>query len=113
MSSLAEYNGEVSGWGRNVTRKTKNRVLRLVLNIGPGYNDQKSTVSRFLGEANKISFSFPYYMIFVHKGAGRGYGGSKSKKFTNKFGGKTATNINSLGKIMEASGSLSPGSTRL
>ena len=99
MSTLAEYNGEVAGFTRDTTRKLKNRVLRLVLNIGHGYDDLKGSVRKTLGEANKISFTFPYYMVFVHKGAGRGYGGSKSGKFTNKFGGKSITSSSSKGKM--------------
>lgn len=99
MSGLAQYNSEVSGWTRDTQRKVKNQVLRLVLNVGPGYNQQKTSVRKYYGEANRISFSFPYYMVFVHKGAGRGYGGSKTGKFTNKFGGKTLTNSLSAGKM--------------
>jgi hypothetical protein len=99
MSTLSEYNGEVNGWTRDTQRKLKNRVLRLVLNIGHAYNDLKGSTRKYMGEASKISFVFPYYMVFVHKGAGRGYGGGKSGKFTNKQGGKSITNTASFGKM--------------
>lgn len=99
MSNLTQYNSEVSGWTRDARRKLKSRILRLVLNIGHGYNDLKGSVKKYMGEANKIGFSFPYYMVFVHKGAGRGYGGSKSGLFTNKSGGKTATSATAMGKM--------------
>ena len=99
MTTLSQYNTEVAGWTRDSTRKMKNQVLRLVLNIGHGYNDLKGTNSKYLGEANKISFKFPYYMVFVHKGAGRGYGGTKTGLFTNAKGGKGKTNPLSFGKM--------------
>jgi hypothetical protein len=99
MSTLSEYNSGVAGYTRDTTRKLKNRVLRLVLNIGPGHDNLKGSTRNYRGEASKISFSFPYYMVFVHKGAGRGYGGSKTGKFTNAFGGKTLTSSGSMGKM--------------
>lgn len=80
-------------------RKTKNATLRMVLNIGPGYNQQKVGTKLYMGEANKITFSFPYYMVFVHKGAGRGYGGLKTGKYTLASGGKGITNPASMGKM--------------
>jgi hypothetical protein len=99
MSGLAEYNSGVTGFTRDTTRKLKNRVLRLVLSIGHGYNDLKGSTKSYMGEKNKISFTFPYYMVYVHKGAGRGYGGIKSGEFTNKFGGKSITSLASKGKM--------------
>jgi hypothetical protein len=99
MSKLQEYNSQVSGWTRDTQRKLKNRILRLVLNIGHAYNDTKGSTKRYMGEANKISFAFPYYMVFVHKGAGRGYGGSKTGLFTRGNGSKGRTSRSSFGKM--------------
>jgi hypothetical protein len=99
MSAVSDYNRNVSGWSRDTLRKTKNRTLRLVLNIGPGYNNQKVGTKLYMGEANKITFSFPYYMVFVHKGAGRGYGGIKTGLFTTSKGTKGITNPASMGKM--------------
>ena len=96
---INQYNAEVSDWTRDTRRKIRNQVLRLVLNVGPGYEQQKTSLRKYYGEINRIGFSFPYYMVFVHKGAGRAYGGSKTGKFSNKAGGKTATNPKSMGKM--------------
>lgn len=71
----------------------------MILNIGPGHDQQKVSVKKYAGEASKIDFSMPYYMVFVHKGAGRGYGGSKTGEFTSLLGGKRKTNTSSLGKM--------------
>lgn len=94
-----EFNQDVRQWSADSRRKMKNEVLRLVLNIGPGHDQLKSSTQSYHGEINRIGFSFPYYMVYVHKGAGRGYGGTKSGLFTNKRGGKTATNPLSAGRM--------------
>lgn len=99
MSAVSDYNRNVSDWSRDTLRKTRNRVLRLCLNVGPGYDNQKVATKKYNGEANKITFSFPYYMVFVHKGAGRGYGGIKSGLFTRANGAKGVTNKLSFGKM--------------
>jgi hypothetical protein len=98
MSILSDYNRDVANWGRDTLRKTKNEVLRLVLDIGPGFNNQQVSTKLYAGEANKIIFSFPYYMVFVHKGAGKGYGGSKTGLFTRASGAKGVTSKASYGK---------------
>lgn len=95
----AKFNQEVRSWTSDSRRKLKNEVLRLVLNVGPGHDNLKSSNKSYSGEINQIGFSFPYYMVFVHKGAGRGYGGNKTGFFTNKRGGKTATNPLSSGRM--------------
>lgn len=99
MSNVSVFNKEVRAWSNETKRKMKLRTLQLVLNIGPGYNNQKVAVKNYLGEASRIQFAFPYYMVFVHKGAGRGYGGNKTGLFTRKNGGKGRTNRFSFGKM--------------
>jgi len=93
------YNKQVNAWNASTRRDMKKEVLRLVLNIGPGYENLNSGVRKYMGEAAKIQFSFPYYMVFVHKGAGRGYGGKKSGIFTRKDGSKGTTSKSSMGRM--------------
>lgn len=98
MSAVQEYNREVGDWGRDTLRKTRNAVLRLCLNIGPGYEQQKVSTKLYAGEASRIDFRFPLHMVFVHKGSGRGYGGSKTGLFTRQDGSKGVTAQTSSGK---------------
>lgn len=97
--NTSEFNQGVSAWSNGTKRKIKLEVLRQVLNIGPGHNNQQVAVRKYAGEASKINFSFPYYMVFVHKGAGRGYGGNKTGLFTRASGRKGTTNPLSMGKM--------------
>jgi hypothetical protein len=99
MSNTSLFNQQVSSWANETKRKMKLRTLQLVLNVGPGHDQQKVTVRRYQGEASKIQFAFPYYMVFVHKGAGRGYGGNKTGLFTTKSGRKGITNKASMGRM--------------
>lgn len=99
MSNVSLFNQQVQGWSNETKRKMKLRTLQLVLSIGPGHDQQKVSVRKYFGEASKIQFAFPYYMVFVHKGAGRGYGGSKTGLFTTRTGRKGVTNKLSMGKM--------------
>lgn len=98
MSKTQQFNTDVAKWANETKRKIKLEILRLVLSIGPGHNQQKVGVKKYAGEASRIDFNMPYYMVFVHKGAGRGYGGSKSGLFTSPTGKRT-TNPLSAGKM--------------
>lgn len=100
MALLDEYNKDVSGWARGTKRKLKLKVIQLTTEYsGHSRTDLNTDVKKYRGEAAKINFAFPYYMVFVHKGAGKGAGGSKTGKYTKKDGSKGITNPNSMGKM--------------
>lgn len=99
MAKTSLFNQQVAQWSNETKRQMKLKTLQLVLSVGPGHDNQKVSVRRYHGEASKIQFTFPYYMVFVHKGAGRGYGGNKTGLFTTRGGGKAATNKSSMGKM--------------
>lgn len=98
-SFTGKYNKDVREWTSQTRRVMKNEVLRMVLSKGPGYKSLRSTVQNYRGEASKLGFVFPYYMVFVHKGAGRGYGGNKTGLFTKKNGSKGQTSKSSMGRM--------------
>jgi hypothetical protein len=100
MARVDEYNKDVQEWTADTKRKLKREVIQLTAKYsGKGYAEQKATSKRYAGEASKITFSFPYYMVFVHKGAGRGYGGNITGKFTRKDGSKGTTSALSMGRM--------------
>lgn len=96
--SVQEYNRDIADWGRDTLRRTRNEVLRMCASKGLGVTAQSTGTKLYAGEASKIWFQFPYYMIFVHKGAGRGFGGSKTGLFTRADGSKGTTSESSKGK---------------
>lgn len=100
MALVDDYNKDVSKWTQETKRKYKLKIAQMTAKYsGKGYSEQKAETRKYAGEASRITFSFPYYMVFVHKGAGRGYGGSITKKFTRKDGSKRDTNPLSLGRM--------------
>lgn len=50
------------------------------------------------GVIERISFKFPRSLIWTHKGAGKGMGGSKGSSWTDAQGNRHSTNPRSLGK---------------
>lgn len=50
-------------------------------------------------QINQIGIKLPRILIYVHKGAGKGRGGSKGSKWVDKYGVSKSTNQNSLGKM--------------
>lgn len=50
------------------------------------------------GVIEVISFKFPRSLIWPHKGAGKGMGGDKGSRWTDRFGNSHTTNAASFGK---------------
>jgi hypothetical protein len=100
MTLLDKFNQDVSKWTRGTKRELKLEVIQLTaIYSGHARTDLDAKVRRYAGEASKINFAFPYYMAFVHKGAGKGYGGTKTGLFTRTNGTKGTTNPDSMGKM--------------
>lgn len=51
------------------------------------------------GAASRIKFEFARHGVFVHYGAGRGYGGTKGTTWKNRLGFMKKTSIASRGKM--------------
>lgn len=59
----------------------------------------KSRVKLRNGEPYVITFNFERYMKYAELGAGKGRGGLKGSKWTDKFGVKKSTSPKSLGRM--------------
>jgi hypothetical protein len=51
------------------------------------------------GAVNLIRFKFRRSLIWTHKGAGKGRGGTKGSKWTDKYGNQKSTDPKSFGKM--------------
>jgi hypothetical protein len=51
------------------------------------------------GAVNSVGIKLRRSLVYVHKGAGKGRGGSKGSKWVDKFKVEKSTNPNSLGKM--------------
>src|SRR3546814_11249373 len=100
MARVQQFNRDVRGWTAGTKRKMKLNVVRMTaVYSGHAREDLFTRVRSYMGEASKIQFAFPYYLVFVHKGAGRGHGGFKTGKFTRADGSKGLTRRSSMGKM--------------
>ncbi|SDM40998.1 hypothetical protein [Pedobacter antarcticus] len=107
MARIDTYNRDVRSWTKDVKRKLQLNILQMTsVYSGRAKKELESSVKNYAGLASKIGFTFPFYLVFVHKGAGRGYGGSGHQfggntvhQFTRRDGTKKATNSTSWHKM--------------
>lgn len=77
---LTEFNKAVQKWHHSVAAQLRagiaSRSMRIARNLRPNaYTDK-------YGLINRLGFSFPRHGIYIHKGAGRGQGGTIGSNWT-------------------------------
>jgi hypothetical protein len=94
-----EFNQAVRQWG-HATREEVRQALASVgaKNTGRLIREVNVRMGQQFGRANRVTFGFPRYLVFVEKGAGKGYGGKKGSRW-NTNGETRRTNKGSLGKM--------------
>ena len=84
-----ELNREVKGWAKDTSNMSLSEITRL--KAYDTYQLFKSLRYRFgydSGQVEKVSYQFPRYGVFVHKGVGRGWPISRVKASGGKPGGR-------------------------
>jgi hypothetical protein len=101
-----DFNNDVLTWKGSTERTLQNQasVFGIIHRAGspspgPSMRRIRSTHTTKDGLVSKISFKFPRNLIFVHKGAGNGRGGTKGSKWITASGKSKSTNPASLGKM--------------
>jgi hypothetical protein len=100
--NIEAQNTGVIRWKDNSFRSIKASYMRLIRSAGrsgDGLDSLKMRTKQTYGEVDQITLTFKRYLIWVHKGAGKGEGGSKGSTWYDKFGKMKKTNPESLGKI--------------
>ncbi len=94
-----EFNDAVRQWGR-ATREEVRQALASVgaKNTGRLIREVNVRMGQQFGRANRVTFGFPRYLVWVEKSAGKGYGGKKGSRWTTN-GETRRTNKGSLGKM--------------
>jgi hypothetical protein len=100
------YNDQIKNWTLEFVRELKAEISSLNIEHSPNSPSSRSMVSTIKGKTrqqadvvNRISIAMPRHAIYVHKGAGKGRGGSKGSTWINAKGEQKSTNPNSLGKM--------------
>ncbi|MDU1906655.1 MAG: hypothetical protein E6772_17960 [Dysgonomonas sp.] len=99
---LNEYNDNVKDWGKNTSVKLKASVKSLIdrdLLLSDSIKPKVYYDRKYAKEANRVGFTFVREGVYVHKGAGRGKGGTKGSKWFNLKGERMSTNPDSLFKM--------------
>lgn len=102
IDDIAKQNEGVKAWSRATFQEIKNRYMRFVKSperSGDGLDNLKANSGSRYGEIDRVGFKFNRYLVFVHKGAGRGHGGLKGSVWTDRFGKQKKTRSGSLGKM--------------
>lgn len=101
MENIELQNTRVKSWGSQSLQEIKNKYISMVRSpnrSGDGLDSLKLRTRKTSGEISQVIFGFNRYLVFVHKGAGAGAGGSKGSTWFNN-GARVQTRSSSLGKM--------------
>lgn len=103
---LDKYNDEVKQWGTDMIPQFKSKALGHGIRHRENSPSPTASISKFrnrfytvAGVIERISLSFPRSLIYPHKGAGKGRGGTRGSRWVDKYGNAKKTNPESYGKM--------------
>lgn len=100
QNSREKLNADLRSWSEATKKDLRSTMNRLSIHeTGELMKSVSYKMSMNYGQVNRIRLRFQRYGIFVEKGAGRGYGGSKGSKWIDKKSSSHQTNSASLGKM--------------
>ncbi|MGN7786808.1 hypothetical protein ACTJIJ_19905 [Niabella sp. 22666] len=109
------YNQKVKNWGKDSVTKMKaeGRALGIIHRAdSPSKSASIPKLSSGFrqkdGQVNRVSIKFPRTLIYTHKGAGKGRGGTKGSRWTDKYGKAKKTKESSMGKMGTAGRTAKP-----
>ena len=118
IEALNTFNNKVEEWGikvglalkQSATSRFNHRTADKVTSDFPSLSDSVELNLRFDKEfkleTRSVGFSIARHGVYLHQGAGRGYGGMVGSKWTDKYDKKHTTNPKSLG--LQGTGSRKP-----
>jgi hypothetical protein len=99
---VEQFNSEVKKWANDVSGKLKSNVRSLVkkdVSLSGSIKPKIYFDRKYGKEVNRVGFSFRREGIYIHRGAGKGQGGYKGSKWTDKYGTLKKTNPASFYKM--------------
>lgn len=103
---LDKYNDAIADWDQQSNADVKKRASGYNIihrsdspSRGSSINKFRSRTFKQDGAIVRISKVFPRSLIYPHKGAGKGMGGTKGSRWVDKYGKQKSTNPASLGKM--------------
>jgi len=108
MSKLdyTSLNTKVESWGKDVVNDIKKTASSMGVEHRASSPNKSASLPKIIdrykirdGIVTVVKISFPQSLIWTHKGAGRGQGGTKGSRWVDKYGNPKTTNPQSLGKM--------------
>lgn len=104
--NLDKYNDEIQQWADDMKPAFQAKASGYGIKHRPDSPSTSPSINKFKnrffskdGAIERVSISFPRTLIYTHKGAGKGRGGTKGSRWTDKYGNKKTTNPKSFGKM--------------
>ncbi|WP_374949639.1 hypothetical protein [Mucilaginibacter sp.] len=102
QDNINAQNAAVKQFWSETLQAVKNRYMAMVQSTGrsgDGLDSLKGGTRKSYGEIDSMYIRFNRYLVWLHKGAGKGKGGSKGSTWTDKNGIRRRTNPASFGKM--------------
>jgi hypothetical protein len=101
-----QYNERVKQWGGALRKTFEANAAAMGIQHRSNSPSNGSSVKKLKdrykqtdGAISRISYRVEKALVFTHKGAGRGQGGTVGSKWTDKYGKQKSTSPNSFGKM--------------
>lgn len=103
---LTRYNDRIRDWTRDTINRMQAQANAMDIQHRAGSPSPSASMPKLKdkyrisdGGIDQTSIRFPRSLIWTHKGAGKGRGGTVGSKWTDKYGATKTTNDNSKGKM--------------
>jgi hypothetical protein len=104
--NLDRYNERVRNWGHNIVSQMSARAAAHSISHRSNSPSPGSSIYKVkdryrsrAGAIDQVGIKFPRTLIYTHKGAGKGRGGTKGSRWVDKYGVTRSTNPASKGKM--------------
>jgi hypothetical protein len=103
---LDQINNDIERWGNTAAHTLQQTGSAMGIHHRDGSPSPKPSLSQIIarykyanGLVHVVSFRVPRTLIYTHKGAGKGMGGTKGSSWADKYGQQHKTNQSSFGKM--------------
>lgn len=104
--NLDRFNERIRSWGKSTVKSMQQSGDAAGIvhrsdspSNGPSLKKLKDGYREQDGAINRISIKMRRTLVYTHKGAGKGRGGSKGSRWIDKYGNTKSTNPKSFGKM--------------
>lgn len=101
-----KHNQDVKDWAKRMTSTMQYNGASLGImhrensqNPAPSMPQIKNSYKYDTGAIEVVGFRFPRSLIYTHKGAGKGRGGTSGSTWVDRYGNRKGTNPKSMGKM--------------